>query len=177
MSLPMITPTSWCRSVTVEQLIDEAAIKSLHLRYCRGVDRLDWVLVRACYHPDATDDHGSYSGGIDGFIAWAAAGLPRFESTTHFTGNQLVEVDGDTAWAEHYAIVYHRRAAGPDGPAADLIANVRYVDRVERRAGDWRIAARIVVVDSEKVEAVDATWLGDRHQRGRRDHSDLSYRR
>lgn len=161
----------------IEQLLDDAAVKALHLRYCRGVDRLDWALVRACYHPDGTDDHGSYRGGVDGFIAWAAAGLARFESTTHFTGNQLVEVAGDIAWAEHYAVVYHRRAAGPDGPAADLIANVRYVDRVERRDGEWRIATRVVVVDAEKVEPVAATWLGTATQRGRRDRTDLSYRR
>lgn len=163
--------------MTLDALIDAAAIKDLHLRYCRGVDRLDWDLVRSCYHPDATDDHGSYSGGVDGFIAWASVGLLRFASTMHFTGNQLVEIDGNTAWAEHYAVVYHRRAAGPDGPAADLIANVRYVDRVERRAGEWRIAERVVVVDSNKVDPIEATWLGEANQPGRRDRDDPSYRR
>ena len=159
----------------VQQLLDEAAIKKLHIRYCRGVDRLDWDLVRACYHPDGTDDHGSYKGGIDGFIEWASAGLPRFESTTHFTGNQLVEVDGDTAWAEHYALVFHRRAATAEAPATDLIVNVRYVDRLERRDGEWRIAARIVIPDSDRVDTIEAGWLGDGYQPSRRDWKDPSY--
>lgn len=161
----------------IQALLDETAIKNLHLRYCRGVDRLDWPLVRSCYHPDATDDHGSYQGGIEGFIAWAAAGLPRFESTTHFTGNQLVEVDGLVAWAEHYAIVFHRRPASADEPAADLTANVRYVDRLERRDGEWRIAARVVVVDSNRLDPVGSLWLSDTLQPGRRDRTDPSYRR
>ena len=163
--------------MNLRQLLDEAAIKKLHIRYCRGVDRLDWDIVRSCYHPDGTDDHGSYKGGIEGFIEWASVGLPRFESTTHFTGNQLVEVNGDVAWAEHYAIVFHRRPANAEGPAADLIANVRYVDRLERRDGEWRIAARIVLADSNKVDAVESCWLGDDLQPSRRDRTDPSYRR
>lgn len=161
----------------LNRLIDEAEIKALHIRYCRGVDRLDWDLVRSCYHPDGTDDHGSYKGGIEGFIAWASVGLLRFESTTHFTGNQLVEVTGDVAWAEHYAVVFHRRAADGDEPAADLIANVRYVDRVERRDGVWRIAERIVLADSNRIEPVKGLWLGDGFPPSRRDRTDPSYRR
>ncbi|MEI6002085.1 hypothetical protein H3V53_34635 [Paraburkholderia bengalensis] len=36
-------------------------------RYCRGIDRIDWDLVRTCYHPDAFDEHGSSGGGrLDG---------------------------------------------------------------------------------------------------------------
>lgn len=162
----------------IQTLIDEALIRNVHLRYCRGVDRLDWELVRSCYHPDATDEHGSYSGGIDGFIDWIAAGLPRFESTTHFTGNQLVEVTGDTAWAEHYALVTHRRAATGEAPAADLIVNVRYIDRMERRDGEWRIAKRVVIADSEKLETIEGSWLDLAQLRpSRRDRSDHSYAR
>ncbi len=160
----------------IQTLIDEALIRKVHLRYCRGVDRMDWDLVRSCYHPDATDEHGGYSGGIDGFIEWVSAGLPRFESTMHFTGNQLVEVHGDTAWAEHYAIVQHRRAATAEQPAADLIVNVRYVDRMERREGEWRIAQRVVIADSEKIETIEGSWLNLALLRpSRRDPSDFSY--
>jgi len=163
---------------SLQTLVDEAAIRKVHLRYCRGVDRLDWELVRSCYHPDATDAHGSYNGGIDGFVEWASAGLPKFESTMHFTGNQLVEVDGDIAWAEHYAICIHRRAATSEQPAADLIVNVRYVDRMERRDGEWRIAKRVVIADSEKLETIEGGWLNlALPQPSRRDKSDYSYSR
>jgi SnoaL-like domain len=161
----------------LQTLIDQAAIKDLHLRYCRGVDRMDWDVVRACYHPDATDDHGGYSGGIDGFMLWVASALARFECTQHFTGNQLVEVDGEVAWAEHYAVVTHRRRADDDVAAADLVVAVRYVDRVERRDGEWRIAKRVVIADFDRVDAVGASWLGGNTQPSRRDRSDPSYTR
>ncbi|MEO7378687.1 MAG: nuclear transport factor 2 family protein [Sphingomicrobium sp.] len=160
----------------IQNLLDEAAIRKLHLRYCRGVDRLDWELVRACYHPEGIDDHGSYKGGVEGFIAWASAGLPRFASTAHFTGNQLVEVDGDRAWAEHYAVVFHRRSASAEAPEADLIVNVRYVDRLEKRGGEWRILNRVVIADSDRVDVIGGHWLDMATiTTGQRDPSDASY--
>lgn len=51
-------------------LLDQSEIRDVHLRYCRGVDRCDWDLVRSCYYAEAIDEHGFYRGGIDGFIEW-----------------------------------------------------------------------------------------------------------
>ena len=62
----------------LQKLVDEAEIRQVHIRYCRGIDRMDWALVRSCYHPDAIDRHGAYEGGVEGFIEWAAKLLPTF---------------------------------------------------------------------------------------------------
>ncbi len=159
----------------LQRLLDEAAIKKIHLRYCRGIDRMDWDLVRSCYHADAIDDHGEYVGGIDGFIEYCKAGCPNFVSTTHFTGNQLVEVEGDTAWGEHYSRAYHRVAADSGGAEKDLVVNTRYVDRYQRRAGEWRIASRVVIVDTDRVDPVRERWVPESQLRSRRDRSDPSY--
>ena len=161
----------------MRQFLDEAAIKKVHMRYCRSIDRMDWDLLRSCYHPDAIDDHGEYVGGVDGFIEYCKAGTPNFERTFHFTGNQLVDVDGDVAWAEYYAIAYHRVAAGPDGPERDLITCGRYVDRMERRNGEWRIAKRVVVVDFDRVDPLRERWVPKALLRGTRDKNDPSYTR
>ena len=37
----------------------ENAIRRTLYRYCRGIDRRGFELVRACYHSDALDDHGT----------------------------------------------------------------------------------------------------------------------
>lgn len=161
----------------LQRLLDEAAIKKVQIRYCRGIDRMDWDLVRSCYHPDAIDDHGEYVGGIDGFIEYCKAGCPTFASTTHFTGNQLVEVDGDGAWAEHYARAFHRVPAGADGVVKDLVVNCRYADRFERRNGEWRIARRVVIVDTDRVDPVHERWVPEVQLRGRRDRTDPTYPR
>jgi hypothetical protein len=175
MRLPRSKEGSQAMEDAMQHLLDEAAIKKLHIRYCRGIDRMDWDLVRSCYHPDAIDDHGDYVGGIDGFIEYCKAGTPNFESTTHFTGNQLVEVDGDTAWAEHHAIAYHRVAAKSDEPAKDLITVGRYVDQLERRHGERRLTSRVVIVDLDRVDPVTGSWVNPDLFRGRRDKTDPSY--
>ena len=71
----------------------------------------------------------------------------------------LVEVDGDTAFAEHYGIAYHRLPAGDDGLEKDWIATIRYIDRFERRGGEWRIAHRRSIVDSDRVDVVSETLV------------------
>ncbi|MER2157629.1 nuclear transport factor 2 family protein, partial [Rhodococcus sp. (in: high G+C Gram-positive bacteria)] len=37
----------------LQDLIDKQAIREVVLTYCRGIDRLDFDLVRSAYHPDA----------------------------------------------------------------------------------------------------------------------------
>jgi ketosteroid isomerase-like protein len=161
----------------LQQFLDEAEIRQVHIRYCRGIDRMDWDLVRSCYHPDAIDRHGSYEGGVEGFIEWVAALLLTFESTMHFTGNQYVKVDGNVAFAEHYARAFHRTKREGDAPAADWVVNARYVDRLEKRMGEWRIAERMVVSDSERIDPLTSISAPYSNRRsGRRDRTDPSYK-
>jgi hypothetical protein len=138
----------------VQRLLDEAAIRRVHLDYCRGIDRRDWELVRSCYHVDALDHHGPFSGGVDEFIEWALEVLDSVVSTTHFVGNQIVDVDGDVAWHEAYCLAFHRLAATASAPVIDWVVNLRYLDKMERRAGSWKIADRLVVHDSDRWDLV-----------------------
>lgn len=110
-----------------QELQDKAEIREAHMRYCRGIDRMDFDLVRSCYHPDSIDRHGAYEGGVEGFVKWAGEVLPLFDTTMHFTGNQYVKVAGNVAFAEHYAQAFHRTKPTDGQPVADWIVNVRYV--------------------------------------------------
>jgi hypothetical protein len=155
-------------------LVDRREIEDVILRYCRGIDRLDLVLVRSCYWPDATDSHGGFSGTRDEFVAWVEKFLARFESTSHFVGNLLVELAGEAAVAESYAIAFHR---SPE-PRASLngIIGVRYVDRFEKRGGEWRIARRVCVTEWSRVDDVSGRFpIAAGHLRGARDRSDVLY--
>jgi len=177
-----------------ERLADESAIRIVVYRYARAVDRMDEELLRSCYHPDAIDDHGPYKGSIDGFIDWVMPVLAGFESTTHFIGNHLIEIEGDTAWAESYCLALHRTWSTDHEPASDILGNARYVDRFERRNGEWRIAHRVVVRDPGRKDVVTQEFpVGRRSERkaagvrafplerpgtdGRRDRTDISYDR
>jgi hypothetical protein len=160
---------------TVEEMLAEAAIKDIQIRYCRACDRMDFELMRDCFHADATTDYGFFGGSVDEFIEGAKAGLPLYAATTHNTGNQIVEVSGDVAWAEHYTVATHRVAADEIGPERDFITAVRYVDRVECRDGDWRIARRVLILDWMRSDPVTVIEPRPEVQPGKRDRTDASY--
>jgi hypothetical protein len=152
----------------------QAAISDVLARYCRGIDRLDLELVRACYWPDATDSHGGFHGSRDEFVAWVARLLARFESTMHFLGNVLIEVDGSAAVAETYALAFHRSAEAK--PSLNLVIGVRYVDRFEKRRGVWKIAKRVCVTEWSRVDDEAGRFpIAAGHLRGARDRSDAVY--
>lgn len=160
---------------SADDLWAENAIRDVQRRYCRGVDRLDFAMVRACFHDDADLDYGFYKGGLDGFMEVAEAGLATYSATTHFIGNQLVELDGDEAWAEHYVIAYHRCPAEAEVPEHDFICNFRYVDRMAWRGDDWRVAKRALLVDSWRRQPLPDLGPGSTQVPGARDRSDLSW--
>ena len=158
----------------VAALLDRREIEDALLRYCRGIDRLDLELVRSCYHADATDSHGGFSGTRDEFVAWVEKLLARFESTMHFVGNSLIEVEGDAAVAETVAIAFHRSRESK--PSLNLIIGVRYVDRFEKRAGAWRIARRVCVTEWSRVDDEPGRFpIAEGHVTGKRDRGDVLY--
>jgi len=150
-------------------------IHEVLMRYCRGIDRRDAELLHDVYHPDAIDDHGLYKGPASGFVPWAIESLGRDESTSHFIANELVELDGDTAYCESYFHAVHRRRQ-KDGSRVDLIFQGRYVDRFERRAGGWRIADRKVVYDRSRIDPVTRDFMADTMLVGKRSREDPVFR-
>lgn len=164
---------------TEETLLDREAIREAMARYCRGIDRLDVDLIKSAYHPDAFDDHGPFKGLRDDFVAWVVPFMRReYVSTSHHLTTQSIEVRGDIGYAETYAVVVQEKHAGEE--ILQFVANSRYVDRFERRDGDWRIAHRVVVTDTARTDTV-APWQGTSPisslTRGRRDHDDPVYQR
>lgn len=159
---------------SLRELLDEREIRKVVLRYCRGIDRMDRELVRSCYHPDASDEHGSFRGGVDEFLAWVWPLLERYSQTMHFVGNLLIEISGELAAAETVGIAFHR--AEDPRPHLNLITGFRFLDRFERRGGEWRIAARVAVTEWSRVDDEAGRFLpGAELLQGRRDPTDASY--
>ena len=165
----------------LEELVSKQAITELLHRYCRGVDRRDWELLRSCYHPDAHDDHAVYRGKRDGLLEFMREFLTaRCSATKHSVSNILITVTGDAATAESYIHAWHRMLPEPgaeDAPATELTVGARNIDRLERRNGEWRFAKRVLFFDWVREQTLDgepfdfgpdAIW-------SRADQSDISY--
>ncbi|MHB1138205.1 MAG: nuclear transport factor 2 family protein [Microthrixaceae bacterium] len=153
-------------------LLDRQEILDCLHRYARGVDRGDEALVRSAYHHDAMEDHGAYVGGVDGLVDFLAAAHRRFDAYQRFVTNTTIELDGDVAHVESYYLCVLRR-----DETGRLLANGgRYVDRFERRDGEWRIARRVVVMEWEGTMDGGAPRFPSAVV-ARRDRQDVSYQR
>ena len=161
------------RDPALQRLLDESDIRALLHRYCRGIDRRQPDLVRSCYTADATDEHGEYSGDVEGFIAYAFTSLATYTSTMHFLGSVGIELDGDLARVESYCVAFHRVPARGSRPERDHVVGLRYVDDVVRTDSGWLIRARVCALDWSRTDPVPAGWsFPAGWSRGRTDDGD-----
>ncbi len=138
----------------LRRLADRVAIQEALARYARGIDRRDWDILRSAYHPDAEIHQADYQGGVEGLIDFIQPRHNRIEQSMHMLTNCLIEFDSDDgALAETCYLAYLRAPDPAGGEALETRALGRYVDRFERRKGQWRIARRMVVFESVTVTA------------------------
>lgn len=145
-------------------MADRQAIADTITLYCRGIDRLDRELVTSCFHPDATDTHGSFHGTAHDFVEWAFRLLERYDATMHLIANHHVTFPTARATdrpmravSETYGIAFHR-SSDPD-PRRNLTVGFRYLDRFERRDdGPWLIASRIATTEWVRAAVPEEVW-------------------
>ena len=176
-----------------ERLADRAQIQDAMYRWCRAVDRLDVEGIRGVFHPDAIDYHGPFVGGVDALIAWLTNRHRGIPFSMHLVSNILIEFAGpDSALVETYIFATLRYSAegkaalaaftggvaGGEGSTTDSFSWARYIDRFERRGGEWRIARRTVAFDSSLMTDVppDAPAFDPSWAIGRRDRDDPIYK-
>ena len=166
--------------VSVEELLAREEIHDILKRYVRAVDRADADLMVSCYHDDGVDDHGMFRGPARDFAEFVCGERSkRYEATHHFIGSPNIRVDGDSAFVDTYCIAHQISAPDESGHRFDYMVGLRYVDRFERRAGQWLIAHRTAVFDWTYTVAIDeerARSFGTDWALGSRDRLDPWYR-
>ena len=162
----------------VAYLMDRTSIMDCVAGHARGSDRHDVDLITAAYHSDGIDEHGSVTNLDAEYGDWAnRTHAATSQVHTHNITTHSCEIDGDTAHAESYVIVV---LLSLDGRTAQFISG-RYVDRLERRDGHWRIAVRRSTVDVmflADASVLQSSFFKDAgYPVGTRDRTDLSYQR
>ncbi|HUD94076.1 nuclear transport factor 2 family protein [Sphingobium sp.] len=137
-------------SLVAEQLIAHDQIGNALARHSRGVDRADAALIISAYHPGASVDYGFFIGEADALATVLADAMADAPPTLHRTAPPMIRLDGDRAVSEAYVIAYTQE------PGMQRLIFGRYLDRLERREGAWRIVYRRYVMDGN-VNRADAS--------------------
>jgi hypothetical protein len=125
------------------KLLDRQDIEDCLTRFSRGMDRFDRELFLSAFHPDATVAAGPFVGPPDKLYDWARDLHEQSQSATmHNLMNLTLDVDGEVAHAETYYLF-----VGRNRDETNWIAGGRYIDRLERRNGEWKIALRCNAIE------------------------------
>lgn len=162
----------------VAYLMDRTAILDCIARHARGCDRRDADFTSSAYHNDGTDEHGNAVVPGPEYGEWAnQVHSATLDNHLHNITTHTCEIVDDTAHCESYSLGV---LLGRDGKTAQVI-NGRYIDRLEKRDGTWRIAVRRSTV--EVMFTADASALSSKffkeqgYLKGVHNDSDLSYQR
>lgn len=145
------------RAARLEALLDRQDIHDCLTRMQRGTDRFDRDLFLSAFHDDAIIAAGPFVGGPAELFDWSAKlQAMAHKSTLHGLLNHSCELDGDTAHGETY---YLYIAANPDD--TNILAAGRYIDRFERRGGEWKVATRTTVIEWSTLQPALSNPLND----------------
>ncbi len=186
------------RDAEIDDLIARRDIYDVLTRYSRALDRADVELMKTVYWPDGIDNHGVFNGNAAEFAEFIVREIQNwFEVTMHGLMNVHIEIKGDAAYAETYLFAYHKVRADKaesifgsrymrmfdltrlDADNHHFYFGGRYIDRLERRGGEWRIAKRQVVMDwndnKPSGEILDQGMFATLEPRGVRGSADLGF--
>ncbi len=184
----------------LQQLLDKQACAEVMMTYCRAIDHRDERMLRSVFHADSYHRHGfegpssdpsrpSSPGKPGDFVAYALEVLAGHTRTHHQLGNIFIELeaDGVTAYTEAYFTAFHRMRAKGDAKAAanahdtemDFFVGGRYMDRMEKRDGAWKITYRVGTTDWMRVDAPSSQgYFGaPADLRSQQNRSDMVYHR
>lgn len=131
------------REARLDALLDKQDIRECLARFCRGMDRFDRALYLSAFWDDAEMAAGPFVGSAADCWDWAVPMHEQGQRLTHHALLQTsIDLEGDTAHSETYYLFVAR-----NHDESLVTAGGRYIDRLQRREGEWRIALRTNVIE------------------------------
>jgi hypothetical protein len=141
--------------MTVQALIDRAAIRDLVDAYAHHADRRDPAAQAAVFTEEGIvrlyEGDPAVSAPLQTITGRPALAttfgelMSQYEATTYLNGQSTVTVTGDSATGESYCVAHH--VARRQGERVLITMAIRYLDRFDRTTEGWRIAERDLVFD------------------------------
>ena len=141
------------REAAIDRLIAKDAITTVLSKYAQAIDRCDIEQLKTVYWPEATDDHGTFSGNAMEFAEHIMPLLSTMTHTMHhITTIDVTLIEANRAQCQSYFMAWH------EVDDSEVIVGGRYLDNFECRDGEWRIRDRVVVMDWNQTRPNTAKW-------------------
>jgi SnoaL-like domain len=134
-------------SILEELEVARVVIEERHWR-----DRGDWDAMARAYHADSRVTLAWFDGSGAAFVE-VSRNAPQPGYTTHRLSPPVVRVAGDRAVAETSAVVETRTTLLD--VEVDLFVSCRYLSRLRRDGGGWRLASLETICEKDSVSPVD----------------------
>lgn len=112
-------------------------------------DQRRWPELLATFHPDGEIAVSWFRGPFRDFVEHCKRGGP----SKHLISPSLVRLNGERAVAETNIVILVRQTI--EGVAVDMTSRARFLDRLERRQGAWRILERAAIYEQDRLDPVE----------------------
>jgi len=112
-------------------------------------DQCRWPELLGTFHPDGEIAVSWFRGPFNQFVEHCKRGGP----SKHLISPSLVRVNGDRAVAETNIVILVRQVI--ETIPVDMTSRARFLDRLERRQGAWKICERAAIYEQARLDPVE----------------------
>jgi hypothetical protein len=116
-------------------------------------DQGHWDDLAAIFHPGGEIAVSWFRGPYAEFVAHCRNNFGRGSVAKHQLWPARVAVNGSRATAETNVAILVRQTI--DGVEVDLTSNGRFLDRIEKRDGTWRMVERAALYEKDRLDPVE----------------------
>ena len=132
---------------------DKAACAEVIQAWGFARDQGRWDDLTAIFHPGGEIAVSWFRGPYTEFVSHCARNYGRGSSAKHLLWPARVTVNGVRATSETNVAILVRQTI--DGTEVDLSSHGRFLDRLEKRDGAWRIVERATLYEKDRLDPVE----------------------
>lgn len=159
LSLTMVCfTTGQSRAGTSDRVQDKFEISELINHWAFYRDQGDWDALAAVFHDDGAISLSWFDGPHRQFVAASKQLAARPGAIVkHHLGVPSIRVNGLKAVSEVNVTIMVRSRT--DFGEVDTTSYARFYDRIEKRAGTWKLSKRVAVYEFDRADPVDRPAL------------------
>jgi len=116
-------------------------------------DQAKWPQLLATFAVEDEITVSWFSGSFREFVERCQKAVAAGQRSKHHLFPSRVRANGDRALAETNVVIHVRQKIS--GVLVDMTSHARFLDRLERRSGGWRILERTAIYERDRLDPVE----------------------